>query len=649
MARTAKTSYSEDSIERYAGLAGIRKKPTVYVGPMDNNGLWTIFREPADNGVDQALAGRNSMVHLVVDSEPNTYWVLDAGEGIPVGLKVFEDERGKKEKMSTLFVVTGLTHGGGNFSGDNISRGTHGIGIKATNALSKSFIVWTFREGQWWCISYASGKIVKDVHKSSAPKLPHGLKATMGTVVKFCPELELFAKSSRVVVSDIVEWCKLTSYLVQGLKVCYTNSKGKTSTMLSKRGPIEFIEARTEELKCTSHGKPFIFNSKEVDIAVSFSDADGGDFVYAYTNGLRNKDGGEHLRAFYEALAKSLIPHRPKGRAVKGRAPAASYTPTDLREGILGLVNYKISAPMFNNQTKDKLLDSRVYDVAYAQLFDELSTFWDKNKSMAKEVIRRATELRSRTSDFLKDKNLIKNVKTAGRGLSAKLADVGNSKTPFIDRELFLVEGDSAGGTAKVARHRNFQATFSLKGKPLNVMETTKDKVNKNKEIAGIFAAIGLDMGHANPISKIRFGSIIFLADPDVDGSHINTLLMTLFWKYLPELYREGRIYLLLAPEYMAKVKGKVFFASSVKLLYKRCGTDKVDVRHIKGWGELEAEDMQPIAFDKGSRRLARILPPSDKAGVLQFEALMGKKSLYRQQLLGVVTSGAVDVVEGEE
>jgi DNA gyrase subunit B len=634
-----KARYDEDSIERFAGLAGIRKKPTVYVGPMDSSGLWTIFREPGDNGVDQALGGRNSLVHLVIDSEPNTYWVLDDGEGIPVGLKVFEDEKGKKEKLSTLFVVTGLTHGGGNFSGDTISRGTHGIGIKATNALSKSFIVWTFRDNQWWCISYASGKIVKDVHKTTAPKLPHGLKRASGTVVKFVPELELFAKGTKMPLTDVKEWCRLTSYLVAGLKINFTDTKGKTQAYLSKRGPIEFIEHRTEELKCKINGKPFMLNTKECDVAIAFSDAEGPDNVYAYTNGLRNKEGGEHLQAFYDALSKSLLPF--KGKLV--------YTPSDLKEGLLGLVNYKISAPQFNNQTKDKLIDGRVSAVAMPQMLEELTLFWAKNKTLAKEVVKRASELRKRTSDFLKDKKLIKNVKGASRGLSAKLADVGNSKTPFIDRELYLVEGDSAGGTAKVARHREFQATFSLKGKPLNVMECTKDRVNSNKEIAGIFAGIGLDLSVADPLSKIRFGKIIFLADPDVDGCHINTLLM--FWKYLPQLYEEGRIYMLLSPEYMTKHKGKVHFASSVRVLQKRCGTDKIDIRHIKGWGELEAEDMQPIAFDKGSRKLARILPPKDKDGVMQFEALMGKKSLYRQQLLGVVTSGAADIVgsEGEE
>lgn len=623
----AKKAYDESSIERFAGLEGIRKKPTVYVGPMDANGIWTIFREPADNGVDQCLAGRNDTVHLVFDTMPDQYWVLDNGEGIPVGQKSFVDERGRKEKMSTLYVVTGLTHGGGNFSGDTISRGTHGIGIKATNALSKKFVVWTFRDSKWWCIEYAHGKIVKDVHVSKAPVLPHGLKLTKGTAVCFVPDAPLFAKGTKMPMPDVVEWCNMTSYLVPGLKVKLTTKDGKTVTRVCKRGPIEFIERRVDELKCTVSGKPFMLSTKECDVAIAFSDAEGSENVFGYTNGLRNSGGGEHIKAFHAALAQSLKPYKGK----------LQYTPTDLKEGLLGLVNYKISAPQFNNQTKDVLLDGRVYAPAYEQMTVALAEFWLKNKTLAKQVVTRASELRRRTSDFLKDKKLIKSVKSAKLGLSAKLEDVSNKKLPFAQRELYLVEGDSAGGTAKTARHRAFQATLALQGKPLNVMEIAKARVTSNAEIASIFAGIGLDLSAADPVSKIRFGKLIYLTDPDVDGSHINTLLSTLFYKYLPELFEAGRIFILKSPEYMARRNGKVFFGASVKEVHEKCGSSKVDVRHIKGWGELEAEDMQPIAFDIGTRQLIRVLPPRDKKGAARFQALMGKSALYRQKLLGVV------------
>lgn len=625
------SSYSEKNIERFAGLAGIRKKPTPYIGPTDSDGLWTLWREPADNAVDQALAGRNDTVHLVQDTEKNVYWVADNGEGIPVGEKVFENERGKKEKLSTFYVVTGLTHGGSNFSGDTISRGTHGIGIKATNAMSTTFKVWTHREGKWWAIEYKSGKLTKDVHKSSPPKMPHGIKAARGTVVRFSPELPLFRKGVSMDPQNIRNWCELTSYLVPKLKVKYTNAKGKTVTLVTK-GPSAFITKQLETLKVTQTGKTFTFSSKEADIAVAFTDAEGSDLVHAYTNGLRNKEGGEHLKALVDALAKSLASLSKKDKNGKLR-----YTPSDLRDGLIGLVNYKISAPQFNNQPKDKLIDERVYAIAFPQFLKAWSEFWKTHKSMAKAIIDRAETLRSKTNEFLHDKKLIKNVKAATKGLAAKLADVSGNKFPVERRELYLVEGDSAGGTAKLARDRAFQATFACRGKPLNVMDRGKDKVQANKEVVGIFASLGLELGKKNPLDTIRFGKIVLLADPDVDGRHINCLWLALFWQYLPSLFKDGRIFMVVSPEYMARYRGKVYFGMTKEAVYKKAGTDKVDVRHIKGWGEVSAEDMRPLAFEIGHRRLWRILPPKDKKGVLEFSALMGKDSKYRQKLLGVV------------
>lgn len=200
-----------------------------------------------------------------------------------------------------------------------------------------------------------------------------------------------------------------------------------------------------------------------------------------------------------------------------------------------------------------------------------------------------------------------------------------------------LANGCVVHNTAKLARDKSFQATFALKGKPLNVMETTKDKVNANKEIASLFAGIGLELGHKDPLSKLRFGKIIFLTDPDVDGRHINTLLFALLWKYLPDLFKMGRIYVVRSPEYLCKYRGKTFFGENKEDIYAQTGSEKVDIRHIKGWGEIEPEDMQPIAFDLKQRRLYRVTAPNSKEGRKNFVALMGKDPSFRKKLLGVV------------
>ena len=625
----AKAVYDESSIERHAGLAGVRAKPSMYVGPMDNDGLWTIWREPGDNAVDRALAGQNDLVHLIVDTKG--FWVIDNGPGIPVGLKVFEDERGRKEKLSTFYVVTGLTHAGGNFSADGeASRGTHGIGLKATNALSTKFYAWTKRDGQWWYIEYSKGKLIRDVEKSAkGPRLPHGLTTKSGTVIYFEPDMSLFSRGSKMDMEAARSWAELTSYLVKGLTVKLTNAKGKTVTYKTKNGPIDFITKRLAEEKAESLGKYFTVSSKEMDVALSFSTAEGDKHLWGYTNGLRNSDGGEHVDALVRSMYNSLKPFM--GKRKKGTD--APFKPDDLLEGLIGLINYKIAAPKFSNQVKSKLLDDRVKPVATPQLEKAFKDFWDKNKAFAKRVVANATALRAKTQDFLKDKKLIRNVNGAKKAISSKLAGiVGN--VPAEKRELFLVEGDSASGTARQARFKDFQAVFPLRGKPLNVMEAAKEKVNANAEIASILAAINVDL--TGKRHDIGYGKIIFLTDPDVDGRHINCLLLAFFWRYMPYLFKEGKIFLLRSPEYRAWHNKRVYFGMTKESIYKQANTDKLDILHIKGWGEIEAIDMQAIAFDPAVRQLYRILPPSSKQGQRDFEALMGKDSDYRKILLGV-------------
>jgi len=618
--------YDESSIDRKAGLAGIRAKPAMYVGPTDKNGLWTIFREPGDNGVDLALKGINKVVHLIFDPAPNKYWVLDEGPGFPVGKKDFHDEHGRKEKLSTFYVATGLTHGGSNFDSDQISRGTHGIGIKATNALSKNFTVWTYRDGSWWCIIYKDARLVKDVHKAKAPKLPHGIKAKKGSILCFEPEMKLFTKDAKMDLQDAIDWCTLTSYLVPNIEVRLTTKKGKTKVYKTK-GLGEYVGKVIEEKKATQFGKTFIHHDKGIDVAIAFTNAENID-LDAYTNGLKNIEGGEHVKAVYDALVKSLKPYKGK----------LEYTPKDLRDGILGLVNCKIAAPQFNNQRKDALIDQRAYALCHDTTFKALEEFWKKNKTLAQDISKRAAELRKKTADFMADKKLLKNVKGASKGMSDKFADVNNSKTPIDERELYIVEGDSAGGTAKKARDKSFQATFAIRGKPLNVLDATKEKINANKEVSGILAGIGVGSDSKNA-GNIRFGKVIFLADPDVDGYHINCLLLGLFWKFTPHLFDEGKIFMLKSPEYLAEHKNEIYYGFTTEEIQKQVGSAKVDIQHIKGWGELSPDQMAPIAFDKGARQLIQILPPKTADGKMRFEALLSGKGNYRKELLGIVNA----------
>lgn len=625
--------YGVDEIERYSGLRGIRKKPTPYIGPNDGDGLWTCIREPLDNCVDLSLKGiGNNLAHLIFDPEPNVYWIIDAGPGFPVGMKVFENEHGQKEKLNTFYVATGLTHAGSNFKGTATSRGTHGIGIKATNAMSKRFQVWTCRDGQWWTIKYKDTVKQGEPEKCKAPKLPHDIKVKKGSVIRAEPDLSLFAKDAKIDGAAIQSWCELTAYLVPGIQVKFTNRKGKTFELLHKRGPIEFIEKRVAELKCVAQKKMFQHHSPLMDVVIAFTDADG-DQVSAFTNGLRNKDGGQHVRSVMDGMFRSLKPFWPKQR---GKDKGDPFNMNDLRDGLVGLVNCKVAAPKFNNQPKDRLDDDRVYPEAFPEMKTAWGKFWEANKSLAKSIVDRAMQLNKATTSFKADKKLIKNVNAASKGLKTKLSGiVGNA--PVEKRELFIVEGDSAAGTAKRSRDKSFQAIYALRGKPLNAMEAQQAKVNNNAELVGLLAAIGakLDAKDAEKsVKAMPYGKIIKLADPDVDGKHINVLIDGNIWKYAPQVITSGRMYAVVAPLYKCLHKGHVHFGMTKDDIYKVTGSKKVDIQYIKGWGEINEEDMA-VALDPGKRKLIRIMPPSKKEAE-EFKALLGKNVAYRKTLLGV-------------
>lgn len=610
------TKYNEDNIIRHAGLAGIRAKPAVYIGPPDNDGLFTILREPCDNAADLALKGMNNLVHIIIDEKG--YWIIDNGPGFPVGVKTFIDEKGRKEKLSTFYVATGLTHAGSNFESDQISRGTHGLGQKCTNALSNVFKIWTFRDNKWHSIEYKKGKLTQDVKKVSPPKLPHGFKAKRGSVVYFEPDYSIFKKGSKLQVSDVKQWCKLTSILIPKFEVKITH-KGKTETYKSK-GLSDYLDSILEENKYTSLGRNFTLNAVSVDVALSFANAEDYS-VNAYTNGLHNRDGGEHVKAVIAALVQTLKPYKGKKDV---------YKPSDLTEGLVGIVNAKLAAPAFNTQRKDQLIDDRIYEPVFNQVSKALEEFWKKNKSLAKAIIKRAVELRSKTADFLKDKKLIANVNKQKKTLSAKLADVRSTDRDKC--EIFICEGDSAGGSSKMARDKTYQAVLPLRGKPLNVMEISKDKVNANEEFATLLAAIGVD-GKKN---NLRYGKVIIMADADKDGEHISVLLLTFLYKYVPSLIKEGKVFIVNSPLFIARHKNNTYYGFTKKEIYKQAGSKNVDITYLKGLGECNASDLKHFAMNPKTRNIFKVSWPSSKGSLKEFENLMGKNSDFRKKLLNV-------------
>jgi DNA gyrase subunit B len=626
-------AYDESHITGFTrDLEKIQAKPTLYIGPTDSAGVFTVLRECMDNAVDEARAGRNDLINVVVDKD-GSFWIQDNGVGIPVGIH-------KKMKINTLtHVLTNLQSSGKMQVGGAYKSavGTHGVGIKATNALSEFLEVWTYRKdaGGWHYTRFEEGHEKIKVKKSKYPTIPGAGAASLGTVIHFKPSSKFFGKH-KLSIKDVARWAKMTSYMNAGLKI-KLSAEGKSKAWKSKDGIKDYLRERVEALGANLFSKKTIFhNSGTMELILAFTDVEGAQVEF-FTNTVRNVEEGVHADDVYKALFDSLKPfmkvkEKKKGKKSKDKGESKyPFTPKDLIDGLLGLVNYKIDAPQFDSQTKEKLVDQRVKGACYAEALEVFSKFWKDNGSLAKNLIQRATELRNKTADFLKDKKLLKNVGAAKKGMSSKLAGVVG-KAPIEDRELFIVEGDSAGGGTKRARDKSFQAVYPMKGKPLNVMEAAKEKINGNAEVLGLLAAIGADEKGKKGQLPILYGKIISMTDPDVDGKHIECLIHTVLWKFRPDLYKNGHVYAVKAPLYIAKHKGNVFFGDTVDEVRKLSGVKNIDCTYIKGWGEINEEDLS-IALDPKVRTLYKVGPPNKQG---KFELLMGKKGDARKKLLKV-------------
>ena len=617
------TKYDESSIKALVGLDGVRAKPAYYLGVSpEEHGKYQLLKELVDNETDEAQNGHGKNIGVVLSSKNSTVIVYGHGRGIPVG------QHGKTKK-STLEVIFSQLHSGGKLDKDQTgykkSAGTHGVGCAVVNALTSELSVYSCRDKQWWNQQFSKGKTTTQVVKKRPPALPCDQKLPKsGSVIHYTPDVAIFGKKSKLDIDKVRSWFDIQSYLHAGVTFTLIVDN-KLTQYKQENGLLDFLSFKQTKLKVQPIGNPFIAKTDVLDIAIQWTSHAEED-TSSYVNCSTTINGGTHVAAFYKALTEAL-------KAYTGKAQ--EYKPEDLRFGMTAVLNYSIQSPEFDSQAKSKFVSKLATSEVYATVLPLLSAFFAKNKPLAKEIVEKAVDIRKKTQNFLADKKLVQNVKKAKSTINSKLAGVANSRTPISERELFLIEGDSAGGTAKVARDKNFQATLALKGKPLNVMEVQPAQVLKSLEIANIFAGIGLDLTHKDPISKIEFGKIIILADGDVDGKHINCLVETVFWKYLPQLYERGMVYVVRSPEFLTYFKGKLYFGESKEDVIKKAGTDKIDIVHLKGWGEVSPAALREMAFQKGTRRLYKVTPP-DKLGKKEFEALMGKDSHFRKKLLGV-------------
>jgi DNA gyrase/topoisomerase IV subunit B len=646
--------YTAQNIKSLVFPESVRRNASQYIGGTDSYGLWMIIKELLDNGLDEALAGRNDKISLYLDKD-KSYWVQDAGHGVPQGVtktKIHVNGKDVINKMPTMHAVFGALNTSGKYdtAAYEVSIGTHGIGSKGTNATCEYFTVWTYFEGQWYTIGFKKGVLTTPVSKCKAPKGPDGKILVKGTLIHCKPDKEIFS-SDKFPVPMAVEWAEMMAYFNPGVEISLKTLKGQ-KTFKSKNGVKEYIDLRLKKLNANaekilfeyraSHGDP-----NAADVVVAFSDYGDCD-LRGFTNGSFNSKGGKHVDSVTGALYEGLKPFI-KTRKVEGKQVPV-FREGDLKEGLVGIVNAKLHKAKFNSQDKVSLSDERMGKVFEDKLIKATTKFFKENKALAQRLCEKATKINELKSKFTMSKAMVSALNKLKReGLPANYASY-DSRTKVEDRELFIVEGDSAAGGIRKTK-QPWQSLLPLTGKILNVIRPSKeDKGLASKAILNVLGAIGFDPKAPDPLKKLNVGRIICLGDPDPDGYHINSLLLGLIYKMIPELFNQGKVFIADIPEFYTVYKDQLVTGDTLSEVQKRLKDIKAPsthpVSHIKGWGEVNSDLIELLAVDPRSRRLIKI-KPLEKEDHRGFVSLMNEDVQYRKDLFGL--PGARTKIETEE
>ncbi len=634
-------SYSADSIQVLEGLEAVRKRPAMYIGDVGVKGLHHLVYEVVDNSIDEALGGfcRNIAVTI---HEDNSVTVEDDGRGIPTGINT-------KEKRSALEVVMTVLHAGGKFDKGSykVSGGLHGVGVSCVNALSKHLHVTVNREG----------KIFEQEYKIGVPQYPVreiGTSETTGTKVHFWPDDSIFITS--IYIKDILEGrLRELSYLNRGVKIDLTDLREKEEdgsyyfkTFFSEGGIVEFVEMLDSSAGRNSLIPKVIFvegkdenTNVVVEVALNYNNS-YSEHIYSYVNNINTIEGGTHVSGFRRALTRVFKSYGDKnGLFEKAKVEIEG---DDFREGLSAIISVKVPEPQFEGQTKTKLGNNEVMGVVDSTVSRALEAYLEENPREAKNIVSKVILAAQARAAARKARELVqrKSVLTGG-GLPGKLADCSD-RNP--DRcELFLVEGDSAGGTAKQGRDRSFQAILPLRGKILNVEKAMEHKIYDNEEIRNMFTALGVKMGtpedpKALDLTKLRYHKLIIMTDADVDGSHIATLILTFVYRYMTELVEQGYVYIAQPPLYLVK-KGKeqayAYNETQRQALVEKMGggkEDAVGIQRYKGLGEMNADQLWDTTMNPETRTLKQVTIDSAAEADRIFSMLMGDEVAPRREFI---------------
>ncbi|HEX6511494.1 MAG TPA: DNA topoisomerase (ATP-hydrolyzing) subunit B [Chloroflexota bacterium] len=623
-------SYSAQDIQVLEGLEAVRRRPGMYIGSTDVRGLHHLMREIVDNSVDEAMAGYCDAIDITIHPD-NRVTVVDNGRGIPVDIH-------PKEKRSALEIVLTVLHAGGKFGGGGykVSGGLHGVGVSVVNALSGWLRAEVRREGKIWAQEYQRGKPVAPVadipdsqvqlYKPIGAALAKPPRERTGTAISFRADDSIFTELDYN-YEGLSQWFREMAYLNRGLTLHFLDERtDREETFYFEGGIVSFVRHLNKN-KQAVQSRPFYVEKSvdgtQVEVALQYNDS-YAENVYSFANDINTADGGTHLTGFRMALSRTINTYARKAGILKDNDQ--NLTGEDMREGLTGIVSVKLQEPQFEGQTKGKLGNAEVVNQVASVMADGLMAFLEENPADARRILdkiinaARAREAARKARELVQRKGALDSSTLPG-----KLADCSERNPDLC--EIFIVEGDSAGGSAKQGRDRRFQAILPLRGKILNVEKSRPEKMLDSEQIKNLIMAIGTNFGEAYDEEKRRYGRIIIMTDADVDGSHIRTLLLTFFFRHMPYLIENDHLYIALPPLYKITSGRTVEYAytdDERDRLLKGLNGKKPDIQRYKGLGEMNADELFDTTMNPEHRTLVRVTIEDATEADETFTMLMG-------------------------
>lgn len=623
MAKKSPSDYKAENIQVLEGLEAVRKRPAMYIGDIGQRGLHHLINEVVDNSIDEALAGYCDQIDVIIN-EDGSMTISDNGRGIPV------DEH-PKIKLPAVEVVLTKLHAGGKFDKNTykVSGGLHGVGVSCVNGLSSHFYAEVHRDGEIYVMEFEKGKTVQ-------PLKVKGKTDKTGTIITFKPDPTIFTQTTEFKFDIIAERMRELAFLNPEITILLRDEREEDEELKEQvfhyEGGVKDFVSYLDETRESLMNEP-IYISGEVDmvpveLAIGYNSS-YSENVHSYVNNINTREGGTHITGFRRALTRSLKTYAENNRLLK---TSVGISGEDFREGMTAVLSVKVPEPQFEGQTKTKLGNSEVQSAVEVIVYEKMNEYLEQNPKTAKKILEKVILAAEAREAARKARQLIQRKSAmSGGGLPGKLADCSINDPEHC--EIYLVEGDSAGGSAKMGRNRSFQAILPLRGKILNVEKAKINRILENNEIQAMITALGAGVGHAEEdfeMEDLRYHKIIIMTDADVDGSHIRTLLLTFFYRYMKPLIEGGHVYIATPPLYrISYTRDNIEYAwddetrdKIIKGLKK--SNKKFDVSRYKGLGEMNPEQLWETTMDPETRTLQQVTVESAAGADKLFSTLMG-------------------------